>query len=231
MKSPFLLRIISLSLLIGLNSCNKNQLIQRAITPQELSTWKTLDKGKTTVIGDELIIEEIEGSDGFFLISPESYIGDLQLNYKVKALSDSSVLIVLFSASDNGASEKLTLPSPETKGSEFWTWRTHLEHYNLTFNNRSHGNKPFFFKNESPNKRGFYQNTKENIVEVGKWYTVEIGKVGNRLWFKLDGNIIFEQEDCKPFPNGHLMFRISGTTGEQVIFAKAAIKDLVISHE
>ncbi len=231
MKTFFLLILISFGLVLGLLSCNNNSLVSDAITPKELSAWKTLDKGKTTIQDDQLILEEVEGSDGFFLISPQSFQGDLQLNYKVKTMSDSSVLIVLFSASDKGVTERLTLPPLETKGSEFWTWRTHLEHYNLTFNNRSHGNTPFFFKNESPNKRGFYQNTKENIMEVGKWYDVEIGKRGHKLWFKLNDKLIFEQEDCKPLPNGHLMFRISGTTGENVIFAKAAIKDLVISHE
>ena len=30
---------------------------------------------------------------------------------------------------------------------------------------------------------------------------------------------------------GRLIFRISGTTGEKVIFAKAAFKDIVISYE
>lgn len=231
MKTRILLKVIFFGVSILLASCGEKELKNEKISVKELSTWKTLDKGKSTVLNNELIIEEIDGSDGYFLISPESYEGDLILNYKVKAMSESSVLIVLFSASDKGITGGLTLPPSDTKGIGFWTWRTHLEHYNLTFNNKSHGNRPFFFKNISPRKRGFYQNTAENIMEVGKWYDVEVGKARNKLWFKLNNTIIFEQEDHRPFPNGHVMFRISGTTGEKVVFAKAAIKDLVISHE
>ena len=68
-------------------------------------------------------------------------------------------------------------------------------------------------------------------MNTQEWYAVEIGKQGNRLWFKLNNDLVFEQEDCNPLSGGHLIFRISGTTDETVIFAKAAIKDLIISHE
>ncbi len=230
MKTTLSLSIIfTITMLFA--SCGKNPLTRDNISARALSTWQTLDIGKSTVTDEGLIIEEMEGSDGYFLISPDSYQGELVINYKVKAMSASSVLIVLFAASDMGISDSLILPPADTKGMGFWTWRTQLEHYNLTFNNRSHGNRPFFFKNESPTKRGFYQQSIDNIMEVGIWYDVEIGKQQNRLWFKLNNELIFEQEDCQPLPNGHLMFRISGTSGEKVIFAKAAIKDLVISHE
>lgn len=226
-----LIQIIHFNLIILLVNCSGASLQKEAITAQELSTWETLDTGKSTIEGDLLIIEETKGSDGYFLISPKSYSGDIVLNYKVKALSESSVLIVLFSASDKGAAEALTLPKKEAKGREFWTWRTHLEHYNLTFNNASHDYKPFFYKNLSPLSKGFRVSKAENIMETQKWYDVEIGKLGERIWFKLNDTIIFEQEDCTPLTGGHLIFRISGTTGEEVIFAKAAIKDLIISHQ
>jgi len=220
------------SLCISLTMNCQTALQKETINPNELSTWRTLDKGASFIDGDEFIIEETKGADGYFLISPESYEGDIVITYKVKALSESSVLIVLFSASDTGETNALTLPTKDAEGPDFWTWRTHLEHYNLTFNNVSHGgNTPFFYKNETPLKRGFYQKKAANIMEVGKWYDVEIGKTQNNVWFKLNNTMIFKQEDCNPLSGGHLLFRISGTTGENVIFAKAAIKDLVISHQ
>lgn len=218
-------------LLCCIAAINAQITVKDSISAKALQTWTTLDKGKTSINKDELIIEEIQGSNGYFLISPKSYEGDLILNYKVKAMSESAVLIVLLSVSDKGPSNELTLPSPNTTGRGFWDWRTHLEHYNLTFNNKSHGITPFFFKNETPYKKGFHQKAKSNSMEIEKWYEVEIGKKQNRLWFKLNNEIVFEQEDCNPLTNGHLIFRISGTTGEQTIFAKAAIKDLVISHQ
>lgn len=224
-------RILFFCSLLLLANCSETTLKKESITAQELSTWRTLDNGKSTVVGEEIIIEETEGADGYFLISPKSYKGDIILNYKVKALSESAVLIALFSASDAGESQGITLPPKDTKGMGFWTWRTHLEHYNLTFNNISHNYKPFFFKNISPRSKGFHLTKAENIMDTQKWYDVEIGKQDNRLWFKLNNKIIFDQEDCNPLAGGHMIFRISGTTGEKVILAKAAIKDLIISHE
>jgi len=222
---------ICMNVLIFLFGCSERTLTIEHISLQELSNWRTLDKGLSQVVGEEIIIEEIDGSDGYFLISPKTYHGDLIINYKVKALSESSVMIVLFSASDKGITEGLTLPSKEAKGRDFWTWRTHLEHYNLTFNNASHGYTPFFYKNLTPLSKGFRLNKAENIMNTMEWYDVEIGKQGKRLWFKLNNELIFEQEDCVPLEGGHVLFRISGTTGEEVIFAKIAIKDLIISHE
>lgn len=222
---------ISLILLTYLTSCVQTSFKKEKITPQQLGSWKTLDKGKTSIKENEIIIEEVEGANGYFLISPKAYKGDIILNYKVKALSEASVMIVLFSVSDEGETLELTMPPNDAKGEDFWKWRTSLEHYNLTFNNRSHNFKPFFFKNETPLKKGFHQRLSENIVEAGKWYDVEIGKQQNRLWFKLNNKIIFEQEDCIPLTGGHLIFRISGVNRDKIIFAKIAIKDLVISHQ
>ena len=68
-------------------------------------------------------------------------------------------------------------------------------------------------------------------MEVGEWYDVEIGKQDQKVWFKLNNQTIFEQEDCQQLSNGHIMFRISGTNGDTVILAKAVMKDLVIFHE
>lgn len=223
--------IMVLIVLFHLSCTAQNALKKESIKAQELTTWQTLDIGERTVKGEELIIEEKEGADGYFLISPKSYHGDVRINYNVKALSESSVCIVLLFASDKGVSEKLTLPSAAAKGRDFWNWRTHLEHYNLTFNNSSHKNKPFFFKNIAPFKRGFYQNRADNIMSPQEWNAVEIGRQGTRLWFKLNDTLIFEQEDCNPLSGGHIIFRISGTTGEKTVFAKIALKDLVISHQ
>lgn len=214
-----------------LSSCGQTSSREVQITPEELATWQTFDKGKTTIIGNELIVEEIEGSNGYFMISPKLFEKDFILSYKVKALSESTVLINLFSVTQEEGGQVFALPAKTATPQEVWQWRTQMKHYNLTFNNRSHGIKPFFFKNNSPYSRGFYQTLPENIMEVDHWYTVEIGKKANRLWFKLNDTTYFDIEDCNPFGGGRLIFRISGTTGENVIFAKAAYKDIVISYE
>ncbi len=207
------------------------QSVKEEITPKELATWQTFDKGKSTVQDDMLIVEETEGSDGYFLISPKLYPKDFVLNYKVKALSKSSVLINLFCVLQEGSNTRFNLPEENATPREVWDWRTAMKHYNLTYNNRSHGNTPFFFKNTAPNSIASREKLDENIFEVGQWYEVEVGKKEHRVWFKLNNKIQFDFEDASPLEGGRLIFRISGTTGDKVIFAKAAIKDIVISYE
>ncbi|WP_394749004.1 hypothetical protein [Spongiimicrobium salis] len=234
MKLYHILKLASINFLCitlcAINCGCGTSAIGEKISPEELGSWPTLDKGKTSIQGDQLIMEEIAGADGYFLISPKPYPADIILNYKVKALSSSSVNIVLFNVSDAGATEALSLPPEGTKGQEFWTWRTQKEHYNLTFNNLSHGNTPFFFKNLSPYHRGFYHRSPSNIMETQQWYDVEIGKQGSKLWFKLNDHLIFEETDHNALTGGHLIFRISGTTGKKLTLAKIALKDLRISY-
>jgi len=71
------------------------------ITARELTAWRASDKGKASIEDDILFVEEVNGSDGIFFISPKNYRGDLTLCYNTKALSESSVIIVLFVASDS----------------------------------------------------------------------------------------------------------------------------------
>lgn len=202
-----------------------------AFTTNDLANWPTYGIGKATVQNNELIVEETKGSDGFFLISPKPYVGDISITYKVKAMSESSVQIVLFSASDQGESLTLTLPtSNDLTPREVWAWRTTLEHYNLTFNNKSHGIKPFFFKNVSPYEKGFRLDQSENVMVPDKWYDVNITRKGTAITFTLDGKVIFEAKDHEPLVGGHIMLRVSGTTGDNIIFAKAAYKDFVLTH-
>lgn len=225
-------RLTLMTILAGmLYNCGQTNPNQELISPEQLSNWQTFDKGKSTVEDNMLIVEETDGSDGYFMISPNFIKKDFILTYKVKALSESTVLINLFSVTQDQADETFLLPPKTSTPQEVWQWRTKMKHYNITFNNRSHGIKPFFFKNNSPYSRGFHENLPGNIMEVGEWYSVELGKKDDRLWFKLNDKTYFNVEDCNPLGEGRLIFRISGTTGENVILAKAAYKDIVISYE
>lgn len=228
MKTRSQITLFTLLTVLGF-SCGQNNI--EKITPQQLARWQTFDKGKSTVQGDELIVEETEGSDGYFLISPKEYNTDFTLKYKVKPMSESTVLITLFSVTQEGDPTEFSVPSVSATPREVWDWRSGMKHYNVTINNRSHGITPFFFKNIPPSSRGFNEKLQKNIMEVGKWYDVEIGKKEKRLWFKLNEKEFFTVEDTDPYEKGRLIFRISGTTGEKVIFAKAAYKDIVISYE
>lgn len=227
--TSFKLYCIALSLFM---SCSYGTPGERSISVEELYSWPTYGIGELALEGNEIILTETEGSDGFFLISPNKLEKDLVIRYQVKPMSESSVLIALFSATQTGNNEQLVLPPPPADATpmEVWQWRSKMKHYNLTFNNSSHGNNPFFFKNLNPNARGFHQWLSENIATVGEWHDVEIGREGNKVWFKLNGKTYFEIVECDPLAGGHLLLRISGTSGDAPIFAKAAFRNLVISY-
>ncbi len=230
MKMYVLLNLIFLAFhFTNINA--QDSLKKEIITAEEMMEWQTLDIGKRTIEDNSIVVEETAGSNGFFLINPKVYHGDVIIKYQVKAISTSSVLITLFSVLDIQQEGQLTLPPENSSGREIWNWRSTLQHYNLTFNNASHGYKPFFYKNLSPRSKGFHNTLSDNITEIGKWYDVEIGKVGERLWFKLNDDLIFDVVDCSPLSSGQLIFRISGSNSDEVIFAKAAFRNLVVFSE
>ncbi len=231
-KVNFYSFVVSIIFVLILTGCESSIGIEDKITSEELLTWKTLGKGKTSIQHQEFIMEEIDSSDGFFLIGPKSYQGDMVLQYKIKALSEASVLIVLFSASDSSETLELTIPQENSKNEDIWKWRREMNHYNLTFNNKSHGYTPFFYKNISSLERDFHLRKQDNIMKPNQWVTVEIGKKKGKVWFSLNDDIVFEHTDMPSLLGGHVIFRISGGTikGKNIL-AKASIKDLTIHHQ
>ncbi len=110
MKNKISITTFSILLTI-LSSYGQTGIKLEKITPLELSTWQTFDKGKSTIKGNTLIVEETAGSDGYFLISPKIYNKDFTLRYKVKAISSSTVLITLFSVLQDDENGEFKLPA------------------------------------------------------------------------------------------------------------------------
>lgn len=110
--NSFLSTVILIFILM-ITGCEPNDFVEEGISSQELSKWKTIGKGKTSIKDHEFVFEEIDSSDGFFLVSPKSYQGDMVIQYKIKALSKASVLIVLFSASDTKENYTVNLTRKE----------------------------------------------------------------------------------------------------------------------
>lgn len=232
-KTDYFYGIIMLLAVFTFSCTDKKEgkLHAESVSPLELANWKALDLGQTSVENDYLILEELPGAGGYFLVSPENYTGDVIVNYQLQALSESSVMILLLAASDNGQTNQLTLPPPNADAQEFWDWRSKMNHYNITFNNESHGFTPFMYKNINELERGFHIRKTANVMKPGRWYDIEAGRVKDKVWLKVDGEFVFNYHDPAPLLGGHLIFRISGTSGENVILAKSAIRSLVIHHE
>ncbi len=202
------------------------------IKVSELAKWETYGEGTVEIKEKALQMSEIPGSTGLFLISPKPYNGDITITYKVKALTETSVIITLFSVLDSIGATKLSLPKSGLSGSEQWKWRSSLSHYNLTFNNKSHGTTPFLFKNVSSLEKDFHLRASKNSMIPNQWHTVKITKKNNQIRFLLNNELIFNKHDCNPLDKGHILFRISGGTAtDSSLLAKIMLKDVIIYHQ
>ncbi len=222
---------LKIAILLICSSINAQDKESR-ITLDNLVKWKTYGEGNVKIKENALQLSEISESSGLFLISPKSYEGDLTISYKAKALTETSVIITLFSVLDSLNATTLTIPKPGLSGSDQWKWRSSLSHYNLTFNNKSHGITPFLFKNISSLEKDFHLKAAKNSMSPNEWYAVKIVKKNNEIIFKLNDTIIFKKEDCNPLKKGHILFRISGgSTTDNTLLAKIMIKDVIILHQ
>ena len=68
-------------------------------SPEELQKWQTIGEGNGFVTHGQFYMEEVEGSKGFMLLSPDKYI-DVVVRYEVMTLNPSTVLVALLNASD-----------------------------------------------------------------------------------------------------------------------------------
>lgn len=228
MKTKLFLATAILCLSLSCKEKKPTELEEYSILNKEFLKWNTLGVGEASVNNDVLVIEEKEGSDGFFLVSPDAYRGNMKIQFDFKAVSESSVMILLFSASDSSQEVSLTLPVQNASSQEINSWRREMNHYNLTFNNESHGYTPFFFKNISQYERDFHLRAKENKTIPNQWYNIEIERSNEQVLFKIDNEIIFQRKDHEPLLGGHLLLRVSGTNDGEIILAKVNIRDFRI---
>lgn len=188
---------------------------------KELENWRNIGQGNGFVTYGQFLMEEIEGSKGFMLLSPEKY-KDVVLRYEVMTLSEATVLVAILNASDVGNSIDLTL-NESSDNFGFWT---KVEDYMFAFRVQAHNSTPFLRKHPAlkgeSSQIGLAQ---KNIMHSGWRYKVECGKQGKRLWLKIDGEAIIDVEDDKPLEAGKIAIRVRGTANE---LGKCMIRNLEI---
>jgi hypothetical protein len=103
-------------------------------------------------------------------------------------------------------------------------WINNKDNYFYAFRNAPHGFPPFIRKYPVPGNDALVT-ASENFMVPGVYYSIEAGRMGNKLWLSVDGKKIIEAEDKSMLPGGHIAFRIRGTAGYK---AACLIKDLEI---
>ena len=199
---------------------------EEKISIEDLASWQFLGEGELKIDSSERAVRmsEAEGSKGLVLLSPRSYGRNVVVCFKAKPATYETVTVVLLSASDKQSGGEIKIPKGYDGSIGLWL-KPDIQNYFVAFHNAAHKAKPFIRKN--PGSVTLIE-ADGNVAEE-RWFDVEVGRRGARLWLKIDGAEIVETTDPEGtgLPGGRLGFRLRGT-GEQT--ASCLIKDVVIKR-
>lgn len=199
---------------------------KEVITSADLEGWDFWGIGKAfSSGGGQFCLTENDSTLGVVLISPDSYVGDVIIRYKTFALTSATVLVVMHSASDLDSDVSLSIPADYNGAMSLWV--NEKDNYFYAFKNASHAYPPFIRKYPVPGGDALVI-ANENLMLPGKYYSIELGRIANKLWLNIDGKKILETVDESMLPGGHIAFRVRGTAGFK---AACLIKDLEIYSE
>lgn len=176
----------------------------------QLFHWQNLGIGEVEVIEDGKVLKVTEGVDskGFVLFSPRKYSRNVVIRFKAKPLQYEGVGVVLFSASPVQG-DKILIPKNYDGNWQFWIGDdSTVNSYVFAFHTDYH--QPYAFVKKNP---GFVELDRGKDIAVDeKWYDIEIGRLGAKLWMSINGKILLEATDPEQggLPAGHIGFRLRG---------------------
>lgn len=227
-QQAIILALVSI-LSSGMNAQNSgngpdlNKFKKEVTTSGDLAEWDFWGMGKAFEFGGgSFCLTENDSTAGVLIVSPDSYSGDLVIRYKTLALTSATVLVVMHSISDLDSDKKLSIQ--EDYNGNMGLWVNDKDNYFYAFRNAPHNLPPFIRRYPQPGEEAQVLAT-ENFMVPGLYYSIELGRIGNRLWLSVDGKKIVETVDESILPGGHVAFRIRGTAGFK---AACLIKELEI---
>lgn len=212
MKSPIstsLFRICVLSLCGFIT-------LSAAAQPEDIPTktiaesWVSYGMGVVRHQNRMVFMQEAEDTKGVGVMSPEAYGENVVLRFDIMPMTPAAVCVAVLSASnqDDGS---LVIPEDYDGGIGMWTRDSN--NYFFAFHNMAHDTTPFIRRFQPEFTQ--FAIAENNVMQVGKFHTVEVGRNGARLWLEVDGVRLLEAEDPDPLPGGHIGFRIRGINGMQ----------------
>ena len=193
-----------------LSSMSSGTLVAEAIETKTIAeSWTSYGKGVVRFQNRMLLLQESEKTKGVGVMSPEAYGEDVILRYEIMPMTPASVCVAVLSASDQGDGKSLTFAKDYDGGIGMWTRAT--QNYFFAFHNQAHDSKPFIRRFQP--KMTQFAIANDNVMQVGKFYKVEVGRKGGKLWLEVDGVRLVEGEDPNPLAGGHVGFRIRGING------------------
>lgn len=176
------------------------------ISIAELSKWRLVGIGDVKIDFSEKAVAftEGKGSKAATLISPESYGQEVVVRFKVKPLRYEGVNVVFLSLSENG--NNVVFPSDFYDILDFYS-KGSVQNYFVAFHNGYHKATPFIKKNPGMSEIA----TAKSLEKGERWYDIETGRQGAKVWLKIDGVIVASGKDTgNGIPGGRIGLRIRG---------------------
>lgn len=176
----------------------------------ELANWDFRGSARLTVnlTKNTLLLEEVSGSKGAILVSPELFRDDLIVTFTAKPLTPTSVLVLMLNVTSN-AQGFSGYNLPRDYDGNMRQLVKHNDSYFFAFNNAAHNSTPYIARYQGGESRKL-ASAADNIPSADS-YTVEAGKLDGKLWLNINGKMVVEALDQSPASGGHIIFRIRGT--------------------
>lgn len=181
----------------------------REIPVNELATWSLYGIGEVAKSEDNVLtLREGKGSKGVVLLSPSSTPRDVILRYKARPNQFEGILLALLSASALDGGE-ITTPKDYDGAMNFWNG-PESKTANFLFGFHTNFHQPMAFLYRNPGGVDLSKTTNPALEQ--KWYDVEAGRNGAKVWLKIDGKTVLESDapENAQVPAGRLGFRLRG---------------------
>lgn len=210
--------------LLALGSISSSIAETTDVNAQELAEWAFWGQGSVTLDDSQkhVILEESKNSKGIILASPKSY-KDVVVNYRVTPLTSTSVMVVMLATNDASNLDSTYRVADDYDGN-MKTLTTENDSYFIAFNNSAHSSTPYITKYVDSTKNKL--TSAETNLSSAEWYDVEVGKVKNNVWLKVNDKLILQTTDEQMLSSGHIVFRLRGTKNS---IASAKIENLKIT--
>ena len=177
------------------------------IPADSLVNWNFYGIGVAKIDHEQVYLKEFTNSVGVTLLSPKKYTGDVIMRYKLMPLTAATVCVAMLNMHNNDNYE-ISIPNDYNGYVQFWTQES--SGYFFAFHNMPHNQTPFVrrcdIKSQTNDK---LQSGTKNVMFESRYYDVEVGKKGKRVWLKVDHEIVLDIEDeGENFKKGYLALRI-----------------------
>lgn len=201
-----------------------NSLSAQSISADSLANWNFYGLGVAKIDHNQVYLKENTNSVGVTLISPNKYSGNVIMRYRLMPLTAATVCVAMLNI-HNQENHDLKIPNYYNGYVQFWTKES--SGYFFAFHNMAHNQPPFVRRCDlESGTNDKLQTAAKNALIQNIYYNIEVGKEENRVWLKVNDEIVLDVEDNKrSFRKGFLGLRVRGT-GEEL--ASCLIKDLEI---